>query len=172
MSNDWEPESPLACEEEQRWMADQAEQDEAEATPPPVLGEEDNPRLQCERCGKWRRLITKGEQIMFPYYVEGADGEWVDCLYDNLCEPCRTVLDQCKKEFTKIALGREIDRQQTRSQVLSEVAEKVIGMNVLHEPDCPRWQDEPNCGPQCVSKAMNRMLHKQRIALDKLEEGK
>lgn len=56
------------------------------------MSEADNPRLQCERCGKWRRLITRGEQIMFPYSQDmpGFKGERD---YDCLCEPCREEIE-------------------------------------------------------------------------------
>jgi hypothetical protein len=55
----------------------------------------DNPRLQCEKCGKWRRLITKGEQCMF-YWAPEHDDFVGDTVYQNICVWC---VDEIKAAF-------------------------------------------------------------------------
>lgn len=48
-----------------------------------------NPRLQCEGCGKWRRLFDRfGNQLMFPFNT-GEDLPFkTDEVYQNLCVWC------------------------------------------------------------------------------------
>jgi hypothetical protein len=66
-----------------------------------ISRDEDNPRLQCDNCGKWRRLWdAKGNQLSFP-----VEDTWLredhpelnldsdtDYSHDNLCVWCHKVL--------------------------------------------------------------------------------
>ena len=55
-----------------------------------------NPRLQCEHCGKWRRLITNGDQCMF-YWAPEHEGFVGDRVYQNICIWCIDKVQQQHK---------------------------------------------------------------------------
>lgn len=61
---------------------------------------DDNPRLQCERCGKWRRLITRGKQCMFPYTAD-MDGFKGDRDYWCICTWCQQELEAAPAHNTE-----------------------------------------------------------------------
>jgi hypothetical protein len=61
----------------------------------------DNPNMQCERCGKWRRLnAADGDQLMHPYYIEDDDSSLI-ALYDCLCVQCQHDLNGFQKELKR-----------------------------------------------------------------------
>lgn len=66
-----------------------------------------NPNLQCERCGKWRRLITHGKQIMFPYSVDMVGYKGDGTNYSSLCEPCRVEIESTHQP--EPPMGREVE---------------------------------------------------------------
>jgi len=70
---------------------------------------ENNPRLQCEICGKWRRLSDKqGNQLMFPLYSEDYQTtvgyKWVqdDLEIDTACVWCHLLFGIVCKPFEEL----------------------------------------------------------------------
>jgi hypothetical protein len=58
--------------------------------------DKDNPRMQCDRCGKWGRLYKNEEQYFFPGYI--SDDIYVE-IYHDICQPCEEALAERKKDL-------------------------------------------------------------------------
>ncbi len=54
-----------------------------------IQDNENNPRMQCNMCGQWKRLFGRGEQIFYGGCVLEKQGG--DPHTENVCEDC------CKK---------------------------------------------------------------------------
>lgn len=68
---------------------------------------DDNPRLQCELCGKWRRLWdSQDNQLMFPFVVEDDPKHyyWLpdDIYYDTLCVWCHLLFGVVCPPFEEV----------------------------------------------------------------------
>jgi hypothetical protein len=61
-----------------------------------AMDNEDNPRMQCNRCGKWYRLYKNEEQWMWPGCISGDI--YVE-IYHNICGTCLQELDAHKKDL-------------------------------------------------------------------------
>lgn len=68
----------------------------------------DNPRIQCDLCGKWRRLYdSEINQLMFPLYSEdynGTEYSWIqdDLEFDSLCVWCHLLFGLVCDPFEEI----------------------------------------------------------------------
>lgn len=65
----------------------------------------DNPRIQCEHCGKWYRLYDRDDnQILFPLYTSDGDYEWLqeDIEYNSLCVWCHLLFGVVCQPFKTI----------------------------------------------------------------------
>lgn len=67
----------------------------------------DNPNIQCEMCGKWRRLNDRdGNQLMFPLVVSDYPEllPWLpeDIYYDSLCIWCHLLFGIICSPFEEV----------------------------------------------------------------------
>lgn len=63
-----------------------------------------NPRIQCDNCGKWRRLYDReNNQLSFPFYPGEDDPAMDEIWFDSLCVWCHLLFGIVLPPFKEVS---------------------------------------------------------------------